>query len=116
MINYHFVWCPKYRRKVLVGPVKDRLEEVLCELAEKMDFKTLSLEVMPDHVHLFVSTLPRHSPAGLLNSIKGVTSRRLRQDFPELRKHALWTRTYYVGTAGQVSAETIRRYIEQCQK
>lgn len=116
LINYHFVWCPKYRKKVLVGSVKKRLEEVLCELAEKMEFKILSLEIMPDHVHLFISALPRYSPAGLVNAVKGVSSRRLRQEFPELRNHALWTRTYYVGTAGEVSAETIRGYIEQCRK
>jgi putative transposase len=116
LINYHFAWCPKYRKKVLVGAVKNRLEEVLYELAERMDFNILSLEIMPDHVHLSVSTLPRYSPAGLVNAIKGVSSRKLRQDFPELRKHALWTRTYYVRTAGEVSTETVRRYIQQCQK
>ena len=116
--NYHFVWIPKYRRKVLVGPVLHELEGLIHEVAKKNGFEILSLSIQPDHVHLFVSAPPRWSPADIVNLFKGYTSRRLREKFPELRKvnpHSLWSRTYYVGTAGDVSSETIRRYIEECQ-
>ena len=115
-INYHFVWIPKYRKKVLVGKVADRCRKLIEKVAKKNGIEILSLSIQPDHVHLFVSAPPRFSPAVLINLFKGYTSRYLLQEFPELRTpHGLWTRTYYVGTAGTVSEETIRRYIEECQ-
>ncbi|MGI9951255.1 IS200/IS605 family transposase [Moorellaceae bacterium AZ2] len=117
-INYHFVWIPKYRRKVLVGPVAEELERLIRKICEEREVEVLGLSIQPDHVHLFVSAPPRHAPSVLINTIKGYTSRYLRQKFPELSKQTgprLWTRTYYVGTAGTVSAETIQRYIAECQ-
>lgn len=117
-INYHFVWIPKYRRKILVGPVAEELERLIRKVCKEREVEVLSLSVQPDYVHLFVSAPPRHAPSVLINTIKGYTSRYLRQKFPELSKQTgprLWTRTYYVGTAGTVSAETIQRYIAECQ-
>ncbi len=117
-INYHFVWIPKYRRKILVGPVADELERLIRKICDEREVEVLSLSIQPDHVHLFVSAPPRHAPSVLINTIKGYTSRYLRQKFPELSKQTgprLWTRTYYVGTAGTVSAETIQHYIAECQ-
>lgn len=117
-INYHLVWIPKYRRRLLSDKVKERLERWIRRAAELNEADVLALEVQPDHVHLFVSAPPRFSPAELVNLFKGVTSRRLREEFPHLVRaipHALWTRTYYVGTAGNVSAEVIKRYVEECQ-
>lgn len=117
-INYHFVWIPKYRRKILVGPVAEELERLIRKVCDEREVEVLSLSIQPDHVHLFVSAPPRHAPSVLINTIKGYTSRYLRQKFPVLSKQTgprLWTRTYYVGTAGTVSAETIQRYIAECQ-
>lgn len=117
-ISYHFVWIPKYRRKVLMGPVAEELERLIRKVCAEREVEVLSLSVQPDHVHLFVSAPPRHAPSVLINTIKGYTSRYLRQKFPELGRQTgprLWTRTYYVGTAGTVSAETVRHYIEECQ-
>lgn len=117
-INYHFVWIPKYRRKILVGPVAEELERLIRKVCDEREVEVLSLSIQPDHVHLFVSAPPRHAPSVLINTIKGYTSRYLRQKFPELNKQTgprLWTRTYYVGTAGTVSAETIQHYIAECQ-
>lgn len=113
-----FVWIPKYRQKVLTGAVADELERLIRKVCGEMEVEVLSLSVQPDHVHLFVSAPPRYAPSVLINAIKGYTSRYLRQKFPELEAQTgarLWTRTYYVGTAGTVSAETIRRYIEESQ-
>jgi len=118
-LNYHFVWIPKYRRKLLVGKIAVRLEELLKELAQKYDIEILDYSIQPDHVHLFVSAPPRFSPASLVNMFKGFTGRKLREEFPDLLKHhskKLWTRTYYVGTAGTVSAETIQYYIQQQER
>ena len=122
VINYHLVWIPRYRKKVLVGPVEVRLKELLAEIATQYEFEILAVEVMPDHVHLFVSAPPKFSPAEIVRLFKGITSRRLKKEFESLRhpywgKNAtLWAEGYYVGTAGYVSAETIQRYIEESQK
>lgn len=112
-LHYHLVWCPKYRRPVLVGAVETRLKELLAEKAATMDMQIESLEVMPDHVHLFVAAPPTDAPQHLANQFKGYTSRVLRQEFPHLRTRlpTLWSRSYYVGSAGHVSAETIKQYI-----
>lgn len=117
-INYHFVWIPKYRAKVLVDNVKNHLVQVLEKTATENEVEILHLDIQPDYVHLSVSAPPRHSPAWLINTFKGVTSRRLREKFPHLRQvhpKSLWTRTYYVGTTEHLSAEVIQSYIEEAQ-
>lgn len=114
-INYHFVWIPKYRKRVLVGPVRDALLAMLGTIAARNGMQILAVEVMPDHVHLFVSAPPRYSPAWIVNAFKGASARWLRERLPLLKRlirDELWTRTYYVGTAGTVSSETVKRYIE----
>jgi putative transposase len=122
VINYHLVWIPRYRKKVLVGPVEARLKALLAEIATQYGFEILAVEVMPDHVHLFVSAPPKFSPAEIVGLFKGITSRRLKNEYESVRrqywgKHAtLWAEGYDVGTAGHVSAETIKRYIEESQK
>lgn len=114
-INYHFVWCPKYRRPVLTGDVGRRLTELLHELVGKLDGSITAVEVQADHVHLFAEFPPTLAPRQIMHRIKGASSRILRQEFPWLnsRLPSLWTRSYYVGTAGNVSAQTITRYIEE---
>ena len=114
LINYHFVFCPRYRRRVLVGGVAERLKEIIGEVAEDLNCGIVALEVMLDHCHLFPNALPSQSPAMLIARIKGVTARRLRQEFLSLRRlRSLWTRSYFVSTAGNVSSETVKRYIEE---
>jgi putative transposase len=114
-LHYHFVWCPKYRRKVLTGAIAARLEELLRQKANQLGVEIESLEVLPDHVHLFVAAAPTDAPQYLANQFKGYTSRVLREEFPSLKSRlpSLWSRSYYVGSAGHVSASTIQNYIEQ---
>ncbi len=114
-IKYHLVWCPKYRRPVLSGDVGVRLAELLPEYASALGGEVLDLVVMPDHVHMFASFPPTLAINQIMYRLKGATSRQLRREFPHLKSRlpSLWTRSYYVGTAGHVSAETIRRYIEE---
>jgi putative transposase len=114
LINYHFVFCPRYRRKVLVKQVEARFKEFVQELCAENDWLIVAMEVMPDHVHLFLNVLPTDSPADIMAKLKGATSRYLRQEFKHL-KHlpSLWTRSYFVSTAGNVSSETVRRYVEE---
>ena len=121
-INYHLVWIPRSRKKVPVGHVEARLKELLAEIARQYRFEILAVEVMPDHVHLLVSAPPKFAPAEIVRLFKGITSRRLKKEFESLRRQywgknaTLWAEGYYVGTAGHVSAETIKRYIEESQK
>jgi putative transposase len=113
-LKYHVVFCPKYRRSVLTGPIAEDLKTLLREKAIALKAEILSLEVMPDHVHLFVESDPTLAVQFLVNQFKGYTSRVLRQRYPSLvsRLPALWSRSYYCGTVGHVSEETVRRYIE----
>jgi len=115
LLNYHFVWIPKYRKSILNSPeIKEIISDTIKELSEKHKFDILALEVMPDHIHLFVSALPEYSPSKLMNIIKGTTAKRISKRFPDLNiKGSVWTRAYFVVTAGNVSSETIRHYIDK---
>ena len=113
-LKYHLVWCPKYRRPVLVKPVDRRLKELLHEKAGELDMTIHTLEVMPDHVHLFLDSDPTLCVAEIVNRLKGFTSHQLRQEFPFLRSRlpTLWSRSYYAGSVGSVSEAVVRKYIE----
>jgi putative transposase len=118
-IAYHLVWIPKYRRKVLTGDVQSETKRLIADCCERNGLTLLAVETDEDHIHVFVSAPPRFSPALIANLLKGYSSKYLREKFPQLKKKCgrehLWTQAYYVGTAGNVSAETIRKYIEECQ-
>jgi len=114
---YHMVWIPKYRRMILGGEVAERLKEILLETAAERGWEVIAMEVMPDHVHLFVSAPPTVKPTDVVKVFKGVSARRLLLEFPHLERSTgrgtLWAPSYFIATAGNVSAETIRRYIEE---
>ena len=116
---YHVVWCPKYRRKVLIGRISKFLTAQLTEICELRQWPILALEVQPDHIHLFLSIPPSIAVADAVKILKGTTARKLFVEFPELKQSLLgehlWSPSYYVGTAGNVSAEIIRRYIERTE-
>jgi len=119
-LAYHYVWVPRYRRKVLTGGVAQRLEELIREICAAWDWEVEALTVKEDHVHLFVSCPPRDAPARVMNVIKSNTARELYAEFPRLQKThwggKLWADGYYVGSAGEhVTSELIRRYIEYQQ-
>ena len=113
-ISYHLIWCPKYRRKVLVGDVEVRLRELFLERANEIGISIEQMEVMPDHVHLFVKSPPTLAPHYIVQQLKGASSRILRDEFPHLRSRlpTLWTRSYYCESVGHISEDTIRKYIE----
>ncbi len=114
MINYHIVFCPKYRRSILVGEIKRKADEIMENVAMENGWKIIAKEIMPDYVHLFVSADARTRPEIVVKRFKGRTSRYLRNEFKELLKMpTLWTRSYFISTAGNVSATVIKKYIEQ---
>jgi len=113
LLNYHFVFCPKRRKKVLVGEVEHRLQEIIFGLCKENNWRLIACEIMPDHVHLFLNTDPTYAPSVVVKRIKGRASHYLRKEFPELKKlPTLWSPSYFVSTAGNVSSDTIQKYIE----
>ena len=112
--HFHVVWCPKYRRKVLVKGVDDRLKQILQEACEEYRAVIEGLEVMPDHVHLLVIVDPQFGIHRLVKLLKGRSSRYLRQEFPKLktRMPTLWTNSYFVATSGGAPLELMKQYIE----
>lgn len=113
-LRYHLVWCPKYRRSVLTEDVVVRLSEIIQQVADELEATIHVHEIMPDHVHLFVESDPRWSVSEIVNRLKGTSSRLLRAEFPHLKSRlpTLWSKSYYAGTIGSVSEETVRHFIE----
>ena len=112
--KYHVVWCPKYRRRVLVNGVDTRLKEIITETVLEFQADLIELEVMPDHVHLLVEVDPQFGIHKLVKQLKGRSSRLLRREFPALKSRlpSLWTNSYFVSTVGGAPLEIIRQYIE----
>jgi putative transposase len=112
--KYHVVWCPKYRRSVLVKPVDARLKTLIRETAEARRCEVLELEVMPDHVHLLVEVDPQYGVHRLIREMKGRSSHTLRKEFPSLatRLPTLWTNSYFVSTVGGSPLAIVKQYIE----
>jgi putative transposase len=114
LIVYHLIWCPKRRKALLTGKLEERLVQLIEQKCLEKGWDILELAVQPDHLHLFVRLWPSDSAAEVVKELKGFTSYHLRQEFkPILSKlPSLWTRSYFASTAGNVSAETIQKYIE----
>ncbi len=113
-LQYDLVWCPKYRRPVLVDAVAERLEFLLRQKAAEEGVVIHSLEVKPDSVRLSVESDPTWAPAGIAARLKSYTSHVLRQEFPHLRSRlpTLWSRSYYVTSVGHISEAAVRSFIE----
>ncbi len=123
-INYHIIWIPKYRKAILKGKVSEVLKQIIDGQCKSYGWKNLALEVMPDHIHFFVSAKPNWKPSQIVNILKGNTARQLRLLFPELKylgykNHygkgfkSLWADGYYISSAGHVSEKQVIRYIQE---
>ena len=112
--KYHVVWCPKYRRKVLISGIETRLKELIQEACAEINVDIIEMEIMPDHVHLLVEVDPQYGIHRTVKLIKGKTSRILRQEFSELKTRlpTLWTNSYFVSTVGGAPLSVIKQYIE----
>lgn len=112
--KYHVVWCSKYRRKVLVEEVEQRLKELIVGVASELRVDIIEMEIMPDHVHLLLEVDPQFGIHRAVKNIKGKTSRILRAEFISLRTRlpSLWTNSYFVATVGGTPLEVIKQYIE----
>ena len=112
--KYHLVWCPKYRRRVLVNGVAAREKEIIIQTVDELQGDLIELEIMPDHVHLLVEVDPQFGIHRLVKQLKGRSSRLLRQEFPTLKSRlpTLWTNSYFVSTVGGAPLEIIKQSIE----
>lgn len=115
-VTYHVVWCVKYHEPLLTGKVAEHLKGLLYQVARDNGFTIETIEIMPDHVHLFVRAMPNHLVASMVKALKGISARFLFREFPELKKE-LWgghlgNPSYYVSTVGHIWKETVRKYIE----
>jgi putative transposase len=118
LIQYHIIFCPKFRFNVLKGDIETRLKELILHISSIYDFKIIEMEVMSDHVHLFVSCKPTVAPTDIVRMLKSITARRLFEEFPKLKKFysrcgVLWSKGYFVSSIGNASPETIKRYIQE---
>lgn len=115
--KYHVVWCPKYRRKVLVDAVSERLKELIIERCSEINAEIIELEIMPDHVHLLMEVDPQFGINKAVRSIKGYSSHTLRKEFKSLttRLPTLWTNSYFVSTVGGAPLQVIKQYIANQQ-
>lgn len=113
--KYHVIWCPKYRRSVLVNGVDVRLKEIIQAVATDCKSEILELEVMPDHVHLLVEVDPQFGIHRLIKLMKGKSSKLIREEFQWVKSRlpTLWTNSYFVSTIGGAPLEVVKQYIEQ---
>ena len=113
--KYHIVWCPKYRRGVLVGGVDTRLKELLLSWQDELGYIVVEMEVMPDHIHLLLDCTQDVNLPNLVKTLKGRSARILRKEFPWLNSRLpnLWTRSKFVATVGSVSLDVVKKYIEE---
>jgi putative transposase len=112
--KYHVVWCPKYRRKVLVGSIAERLKELIIQKCAEIKVDIIEMEIMPDHVHMLMEVDPQFGVNQAIRGIKGYTSYNLRKEFKSLttRLPCLWTNSYFVSTVGGAPLAVIKQYIE----
>jgi putative transposase len=119
-LAYHFVWCPKYRKKILVGKIATVLEQEIRRICAENAWPVGAVNIQPDHVHLFLSAPPSVAPSQIAHTLKGTTARKVFQQFPEVKNHfwggAFWSRSYDVGSVGDRSIDTVLKYIELGQE
>lgn len=113
--QFHIIWCPKYRRPVLTDGVDIRLKQILHEVTEEKGVTIKALEIMPDHVHIFIDLDPRLGVHTVIKTMKGRSARILRSEFPWLKTRLpnMWTRSYFLCTVGHVNEDTIQKYINE---
>jgi putative transposase len=116
-LNYHFVWIPKTRIKIMINPFNKDIKHFLLDKCTEKIWDPLALQIMPDHIHFFVSAPPKYAPCKIIQELKSYSSRLLRRKYAIIRAMRktpdFWASGYYVGSAGHVNAETIARYITE---
>lgn len=115
-LQYHLIWCPKFRFSILKNGVDETLKEILIRISNEYQYEIKAIEVMPDHIHLLVSTKPTVAPTDVVRTLKSLSAIELFKYYPELKKFygrcgSLWSKGYFASTIGSVSEETVKEYI-----
>ena len=118
LLQYHIIWCPKFRFNVLNGRIEPELKEILRNIGENYGYEIKEIEIMPDHIHLFISINPKVALTDVVRTFKSISARELFKRFPKLkafyhRSGSLWSKGYFVSSVGNVSEETVRKYIQE---
>ena len=118
LIQYHIIWCPKFRFAVLKGDVESKLKEILQQICEKYHYQIKALEVMPDHIHIFVDCPQTVAPCDIARTLKSISAIQMFRAFPSLKRFyarcgVLWSSGYFISTVGHISESTVIRYIEK---
>ena len=116
LCQYHIIFCPKFRYSVLKGDIETSLKEILIGVANRYEYEIIQMEVMPDHIHIFVGAKPTVAPIDIIRIFKSITAIELFKKYPKLesfysRSGSLWSAGKFISTIGSVSAETIKKYI-----
>jgi putative transposase len=116
-LGYHIVFCPKYRHQVLSGAIEVQLKQIIGETCKTYGWILHSLEVMPDHVHIFVQLDHTVAPVEVVKTVKSISAVKLFTQFPDLKKRkfwgsGMWSDGAYYGTVGSISEDAVRKYIE----
>lgn len=113
--RYHIVWAPKYRYKVLRGAVRERVRDIVRQVCDELGVKIIQGVLSTDHVHMFVEIPPHVSVSYFMQRAKGRSSRRIQQEFPELRRRywgrRFWARGYFCTTSGHITNDIIQNYL-----
>lgn len=116
--HFHLVWCTKYRKSIFTNPqLVEEMKNLLKKIADLNEVTIEEMEVMPDHVHLLISFKPKYSPSNVVKALKGASARLFFQNHPEIKNNKLWgghlwSHSYYIGTLGNMSKETVEKYIK----
>lgn len=115
--KYHIIWCPKYRKPVLVEDVEKMLKNILSFKANELGAEIIEMETDKDHVHLLISCDPQFGIHRVVKGLKGFSARVLRENFPHLKSTmpSMWINSYFCATVGSVSLEAVKEYIENQQ-
>lgn len=115
-LQYHLVWCIKYRRKILVNEIEKSLKEILIELCKDHEITIEEMETDKDHIHLLISLKPQHYIPTVVKTLKGQSARRLFKLHPEIKRFLwgghLWNPSYFIATVSENTEEQVRRYIQ----
>ena len=118
LLQYHIIWCPKFRLNVLKNGIDESLKSILFKISDRYGYEIKEIEVMPDHIHIFISTKPTVAPSDVVRTLKSISAIELFKQYPELKKFysrcgSLWSKGYFASSVGNVSEETVRRYIQE---
>jgi len=115
-VYYHLVWSTKYRRRVISDDVEKYLKQLHMKISDEWDFVVVDQEIMPDYVHLFINSHPKHAPSDLVKVLKGITAKKVFEKFPNIKSQMwrghLWNPSFYIGTCGDTTRDVIEKYIE----